>query len=43
MQRHIEQAETADTDVARLQAYAALRQMIAWMIVGAEAVQADDR
>lgn len=31
---HIAQAETADTDAARLEAYAALRQMIAWMQAG---------
>lgn len=31
---HIEKAEMADTDVARLEAYAALRQMIAWMQAG---------
>lgn len=31
---HIEKAETADTDAARLEAYAALRQMIAWLQAG---------
>ncbi len=42
MQQHIEQAERADTDAARLQAYAALRQMIVWLGVGAEATYPDD-
>jgi len=43
MQQHIEQAETADTDAARLRAYTALRQMIAWLGVGAEAANSDER
>jgi hypothetical protein len=36
MQQHIERAETAGTAAARLEAYEALRQMIAWLGVGAE-------
>ncbi len=43
MEQHIEQAETANTDTARLRAYAALRRMIAWLSVGAESTYADDR
>jgi hypothetical protein len=31
MQQHIDQAETAATDAARLKAYQALRQIIAWL------------
>jgi hypothetical protein len=31
---HIDKAESADSDVARLEAYGALRQMIAWMQAG---------
>jgi len=31
MRRHVESAEMAGTDAARLEAYAALRQMIAWL------------
>ncbi len=34
MEAHIEKAETAGTDAARLAAYEALRQMIAWLKVG---------
>ena len=34
MQTQIEQAEAADTDAARLEAYAALRQMIEWLSLG---------
>lgn len=36
MQQHIEKAEAAGTDAARLEAYEALRQMIAWLEVGAK-------
>ncbi|MCI0696792.1 DUF6027 family protein [candidate division KSB1 bacterium] len=36
MQQHIEKAEAAGTDAARLEAYEALRQMIAWLGVGAK-------
>ena len=36
MQNHVEQAEAADTDAARLHAYAALRQMIEWLSLGLE-------
>lgn len=36
MEQHIEKAEVADTDVARLEAYAALRQMVTWLKIGAE-------
>lgn len=43
MQQHIERAETADTDTARLRAYEALRQMIVWLSKGAESTYADDR
>ncbi|MEZ4590321.1 MAG: DUF6027 family protein [Chloroflexota bacterium] len=34
MQDHIDKAETANTDEARLAAYAALRQMISWLTIG---------
>jgi len=36
MRRHVEQAEIAGTDEARLVAYEALRQMIAWLASGPE-------
>ena len=36
MEQHIEKAEAADTDAARLEAYAALRQMVTWLKIGAE-------
>jgi len=36
MEQHVEKAETADTVAARLEAYAALRQMVAWLRVGTE-------
>jgi hypothetical protein len=36
MEQHIEKAETAGTDAARLEAYAALRQMVGWLKLGAE-------
>ena len=36
MQSHVEKAEAANTDEARLEAYKALRQMIQWMQLGAE-------
>lgn len=36
MEQHIEKAEVADTDAARLEAYAALRQMVTWLKIGAE-------
>lgn len=35
MEQHVERAEAAGTDAARLEAYAALRKMIAWLTVGA--------
>ncbi len=35
MEQHVEKAEAAGTDEARLQAYAALRHMIAWLRAGA--------
>lgn len=34
MRRHIERAESSDTNAARLEAYDALRQMIAWLAAG---------
>ena len=34
MQTQVEQAEAADTDAARLEAYAVLRQMIEWLRLG---------
>lgn len=37
MEQHIERAESAGTDAARLEAYEALRRMIAWMRAGAGA------
>lgn len=37
MEQHIERAEADDTDAARLLAYESLRQMIAWLGIGAEA------
>ena len=36
MEQHIEKAEVADTDAARLEAYAALRQMVTWLKIGVE-------
>lgn len=36
MEQHIEKAEVADTDAARLEAYAVLRQMVTWLKIGAE-------
>ena len=36
MEQHVEKAETADTTAARLEAYTALRQMVAWLRVGTE-------
>lgn len=36
MEQHVEKAEAADTDAARLEAYAALRQMITWLKIGAD-------
>ncbi|HBY93150.1 MAG: DUF6027 family protein [Ardenticatenaceae bacterium] len=36
MEQHVERAEAAGTDAARLEAYEALRQIIAWLKVGAE-------
>jgi hypothetical protein len=36
MRQHIERAEAAGTDAARLEAYEALRQMISWMELGSE-------
>ncbi|MGQ0604442.1 MAG: DUF6027 family protein [Anaerolineales bacterium] len=35
MEQHVATAETEGTDAARLQAYAALKQMIAWLKLGA--------
>ena len=34
MQRQIEQAESANTDEARLRAYEALRQIVSWLAMG---------
>ena len=34
MEEQIEKAETADTDVARLEAYSALKQMVSWLRAG---------
>ncbi|MBI3361661.1 MAG: hypothetical protein HY023_11195 [Chloroflexi bacterium] len=34
MEQHVERAESAGTDAARLEAYEALRQMIAWLRAG---------
>lgn len=34
MEQHVERAEIAGTDAARLEAYEALRQMIAWLRAG---------
>jgi hypothetical protein len=34
MQDHVDKAENADTDEARLAAYEALRQMISWLAMG---------
>jgi hypothetical protein len=39
MRRHVEQAEAADTDAARLEAYESLRQMISWMELGSSTGQ----
>jgi len=36
MEQHVEKAEAADTDAARLEAYAALRQMVTWLKIGAD-------
>ncbi len=36
MEQHVQEAEAAGTDAARLNAYEALRQMIAWLGMGAE-------
>lgn len=36
MEQHVEKAETTGTDAARLEAYNALRQMVAWLRAGAE-------
>lgn len=36
MEQHVEKAEAAGTDTARLEAYEALRQMIGWLKLGAE-------
>ena len=36
MQEQVAKAETADTDAARLQAYQALRQIVAWIKFGEE-------
>jgi hypothetical protein len=35
MEQHVEKAEAIDTDAARLEAYVALRQMVAWLQAGA--------
>lgn len=35
MEQHVERAEAAGADAARLEAYEALRQMIAWLRAGA--------
>lgn len=35
MEQHVERAEAAGTEAARLDAYAALRQMITWLRAGA--------
>ena len=35
MEQHVEEAETAGTDAARLAAYEALRQMIGWLSLAA--------
>jgi hypothetical protein len=34
MEQHLEKAETAGTDAARLEAYESLRQMIGWLKLG---------
>lgn len=36
MERQVENAEAADTDAARLAAYEALRQIVAWLQLGSE-------
>lgn len=36
MEQHVEKAEATATDAARLEAYTALRQMVAWLRAGAE-------
>jgi hypothetical protein len=36
MEQHVEKAEAAGTDAARLEAYEALRQMIGWLRLGGE-------
>jgi hypothetical protein len=36
MREHVERAEAVGTDAARLEAYAALRQMVAWLEVGTD-------
>jgi len=36
MEQHVEKAEVAGTDAARLEAYESLRQMIGWLNLGAE-------
>ena len=36
MRQHVEWAESAGTDAARLEAYESLRQMISWMELGPE-------
>jgi hypothetical protein len=35
MEQHIENAEAAGTDAARLEAYEALRQIVSWLRAGA--------
>ncbi|MCL4300596.1 MAG: hypothetical protein KJ077_32970 [Anaerolineae bacterium] len=36
MEQHVEKAEAAGTDAAKLEAYEALRQMIGWLRLGGE-------
>jgi beta-glucosidase/6-phospho-beta-glucosidase/beta-galactosidase len=36
MRDHIDRAEKAGTDGARLQAYAALRDIVSWLLAGSE-------
>ena len=36
MREHVDRAEAAATDEARLRAYAALREMVSWLVAGSE-------
>lgn len=42
MVEHVERAEVEGSDAARLRAYEALKQMVRWLVAGAEAESVED-